>query len=143
VAGLKAFLQFAEKGHLSIRPEDVEDAMNRQHLSISICQKLQEKGLEVKSNIGTSGYKVDIGIVHPDRPHQYILGIIIDGHYYYNAHTANDRELIMPSVLNALGWNIHRVWTMDWFENSDKIVDAIVEKVKELQTQPEVEEKET
>lgn len=143
VAGLKAFLQFAEKGHLSIRPEDVEDAMNRQHLSISICQKLQEKGLEVKSNIGTSGYKVDIGIVHPDRPHQYILGIIIDGHYYYNAHTANDRELIMPSVLNALGWNIHRVWTMDWFENSDKIVDAIVEKVKELQTQPQVEEKET
>jgi hypothetical protein len=141
VAGLKAFLQFAEKGHLSIRPEDVREALDRHHLSESISKKLEEKGLEVKCNIGTSGFKVDIGIVHPDKPQQYILGIVIDGHYYFNAHTTNDREMVMPSVLKALGWNIHRIWTMDWYENSNKIVDAIVEKIKHLQTQPEVKEK--
>jgi hypothetical protein len=47
--------------------------LNKQHLSASISKKLQEKGLEVKCNIGTSGFKVDIGIVHPDKPQQYIL----------------------------------------------------------------------
>lgn len=140
VAGLKAFLQFAEKGHLSIRPEDVQEALNKQHLSSSISKKLQEKGLEVKCNIGTSGFKIDIGVVHPNKPQQYILGVMLDGHYYYNAQTTNDREMVMPSVLKSLGWNIHRIWTMDWFENSDKIIDNIVEKVKQLQTQPEVEE---
>lgn len=140
VAGLKAFLQFAEKGHLSVRPEDVQEALNKQHLSASISKKLLEKGLEVKCNIGTSGFKIDIGVVHPDKPQQYILGIIIDGHYYYNAQTTNDREMVMPSVLKALGWNVHRIWTMDWHENSDKIIDTIVEKVKQLQTQPEVKE---
>ena len=138
VAGLKAFLQFAEKGHLSVRPEDVQETLNKQHLSTSISKKLQEKGLVVKCNIGTSGFKVDIGIVHPDKPQQYILGIVVDGHYYYNAHTTNDREMVMPSVLKALGWDIHRIWTIDWRENSDKIIDAIIEKVKQLQTQPEV-----
>lgn len=140
VAGLKAFLQFAEKGHLSVRPEDVQEALSMQHLSSSISKKLQEKGLEVKCNIGTSGFKVDIGIVHPDKPQQYILGVVIDGHYYYNAQTTNDREMVMPSVLKALGWNVHRIWTMDWYENSDKIIDSIIEKVKHLQTQPEVKE---
>jgi len=140
VAGLKAFLQFAEKGHLSIRLEDVQEALDRQHLSASISKKLEEKGLEVKCNIGTSGFKVDIGIVHSDKPQQYILGIVIDGHYYFNAHTTNDREMVMPSVLKALGWNVHRIWTMDWYENSNVIVDAIVEKVKHLQTQPEIKE---
>ena len=45
--------------------------------------------------------------------------------------------MVMPSVLKALGWNIHRIWTIDWHENSDKIIDAIIEKVKQLQTQPE------
>ncbi len=140
VAGLKAFLQFAEKGHLSVRPEDVQEALNKQHLSASVSKKLLEKGLEVKCNIGTSGFKIDIGVVHPDKPQQYILGIIIDGHYYYNAQTTNDREMVMPSVLKALGWNVHRIWTMDWHENSDKIIDTIVEKVKQLQTQPEVKE---
>jgi len=140
VAGLKAFMQFAEKGSLSVRPEDVQETLNRQHLSASVSKKLQEKGVEVKCNIGTSGFKVDIGIVHPDKPQQYILGIVVDGHYYYNAHTTNDREMVMPSVLKALGWNIHRIWTIDWFENSDKIIDAIIERVKQLQTQPEFKE---
>ena len=138
VAGLKAFLQFAEKGHLSVRPEDVQQAFSKQHLSASISKKLQEKGLEFKCNIGTSGFKVDIGILHPDKPQQYILGIVVDGHYYYNAHTTNDREMVMPSVLKALGWNIHRIWTVDWYENSDRIIDTIIEKVKQLQTQLEV-----
>jgi len=138
VAGLKAFLQFAVNGHLSVRPEDVQETFNKQNLSASISKKLQERGLEVKCNIGTSGFKVDIGIVHSDKPKQYILGILVDGHYYYNAHTTNDREMIMPSVLKALGWNIHRIWTMDWHENSEKIIDSIIEKVKQLQTQPEV-----
>lgn len=140
VAGLKAFLQFAEKGHLSVRHEDVQETLSKQHLSASISKMLQEKGFEVKCNIGTSGFKVDIGIVHPDKPQQYILGIVVDGHYYYNAHTTNDREMVMPSVLKALGWNIHRIWTIDWYENSDKIVDTIIERVKQLQTQPEVKE---
>src|SRR5690606_11783617 len=69
--------------------------------------------------------------------HEYILGIILDGHYYYNAHTANDREMDMPSVLKALGWNIHRIWTMDWFENSDRIIKEIIEKVKDIRENPE------
>ncbi|QIY84001.1 DUF3320 domain-containing protein [Chryseobacterium sp. NEB161] len=137
VAGLKAFLHFAEKGHLSIRPEDIQETRNKQHLSETISKRLKEKGVEVKCNIGTSGFKVDIGIVHPDKPEQYILGIVVDGHYYYNARTTNDREMVMPSVLKALGWNIHRVWTIDWYENSEKIVDTIIEKVKQLQTRSE------
>ncbi len=138
VAGLKAFLQFAEKGHLSLRHEDVQESLHKQNLSASIGKKLQEKGLEVKCNIGTSGFKVDIGIIHPDKPQQYILGIVVDGFYYYNAHTTNDREMVMPSVLKALGWNIHRIWTIDWHENSNKIIDTIIEKVRHLQTVPEV-----
>ncbi|MBO9592822.1 MAG: DUF3320 domain-containing protein [Niabella sp.] len=140
VAGLKAFLQFAEKGYLGVRPEDVQDALSKQHLSVSVSKKLQERGLAVRCNIGTSGFKVDIGIVHPDKPQQYILGIVIDGYYYYNAHTANDREMVMPSVLKALGWDLHRIWTIDWHENAGKIIDTIVERVRQLQTAAEIKE---
>src|SRR5690606_23957226 len=60
----------------------------------------------------------------------------------FNAHTTNDREMVMPSVLKVLGWNVYRIWTMDWYENSNKIVDKIVEKVKHLQTLPEIKEEE-
>ncbi|MCK9523173.1 MAG: DUF3320 domain-containing protein [Proteobacteria bacterium] len=137
VAGLKAFLQFAENGNLTLRHEDVQESINQKHLSASISKKLIAKGLEVKCNIGTSGFKVDIGILHPNKPQQYILGIVVDGLYYYNAHTTNDREMIMPSVLKSLGWQIHRVWSIDWYENSDEIIEIIVEKVRKLQNQAE------
>lgn len=137
VAGLKAFLEFAENGHLSIRPDEVQEISNREHLSGAISERLREKGLTVRCNIGTSGFKIDIGIVDPDKPQKYILGIVIDGYYYLNAHTTNDREMVMPAVLKALGWNIHRIWTIDWYENADQIIDAIVDRVKQLQSQPD------
>lgn len=139
VAGLKAFLQFADKGLLSVRSEDIQESLNKQQLAKSISEKIQAEGLQVKCNIGTSGFKVDIGIIHPDKPQEYILGILVDGLYYYNANTTNDREMVMPSVLKSLGWNIHRIWTIDWYENSGKVIDAIIEKVKQIQSQPVIE----
>ncbi len=132
VAGLKSFLQFAEKGYLALRPQDIANNLNSYQLSKAISKKLEEKGLQVKTNIGTSGFKVDIGIVHPQNENQYILGILIDGEYYYNAQTTNDREMVMPAVLGGLGWKLHRIWSMDWYENSSLIINAIVAKVQQL-----------
>lgn len=138
VASLKAFLNFAENGYLNIRKEETLEFTNRQHLSESIAKKIMERGYDTHCNIGTSGFKVDIGIVHPEKQEQYILGIVIDGHYYYDAQTTNDRERVIPSVLKNLGWNIHRIWTVDWYENPNRIIDALIEKVENLKNQPEV-----
>lgn len=136
VAGLKAFLQFAQHGQLALRAQDVQK--ESAGLAKTIAGRLQEKGLQVQCDIGTSGFKVDIGIVHPDKKQQYLLGILIDGDYYYNARTANDRERVMPSVLESLGWNLHRVWAMEWYENSEKVIDAIMEKADQLAQQPDI-----
>ncbi len=132
VAGLKAFLQYAEKGQLSLKSEDMIQFENKEQLSKSISKRLQNEGLQVKCNVGTSGFKIDVAVIHPDRPQEYILGIVVDGDYYYNAHTTNDREIVMPSVLKSLGWNIYRIWTIDWFENSKSIIDMILKKVDSL-----------
>ncbi|MCH5716811.1 DUF3320 domain-containing protein [Niabella hibiscisoli] len=136
VAGLKAFLQFAQNGQLALRVQDMQQ--EQAGLARTIAQRLRNRGLQVKCDIGTSGFKVDIGIMHPVKKQQYLLGILIDGDYYYNARTANDRERVMPVVLQSLGWNLHRVWTMDWYENSEKVVDAIIQKVEWLSQQPDI-----
>lgn len=140
VAGLKAFLNFAEKGQLALQPDNDMKERSRQQLSEFVSRSLVDKGLQVKCNIGTSGFKIDVGIVHPNNEHRFILGIVIDGYYYYNAKTSNDRELVMPSVLKGLGWNIHRIWSLDWHENAAQIIEAIVQRINHLKEQPEVEE---
>lgn len=139
VAGLKAFLNFAEKGQLIVQAEHIEDHHRKQQLSESISKCLKKKGLKVQCNIGSSEYKVDIGIVHPEKPQEFILGIVIDGYYYYKSRTTNDRELVMPSVLKSLGWNIYRIWSLDWYENSSEIIETIVEKVIQLKETPAIE----
>lgn len=124
VKGLKGFLNFAEKGLLPVTnmPNKNEQKKN---LIEAISNYLTNNELEVKTNIGTSDYRLDIGIVDPENKDQYVLGILIDGENYIKTQTTNDRELLIPSVLESLGWNIYRIWTLDWIKNKEQIVAEI------------------
>lgn len=133
VSALKGFLKYAESGLLSKSASSKELVQKGQKsLAEPICQRLQERGLKVRANVGTSDFKVDIAIQHPDRPELYLLGILIDGRNYHEALTSNDRETVMPPVLNGLGWNLFRIWTLDWMHNADAIVERILTRVEEL-----------
>lgn len=132
VAGLKSFLNFAEKGHLVLDASRINMEDTQFNLTQDIANRLRAEGLSVNVNIGTSDYRVDLGIVHPNHPQRYILSILLDGMNYFLAETTNDRELVLPKMLESLGWNIFRIWTLDWVENSDDIVEAILEKVNAL-----------
>lgn len=124
VAGLKRFLEFAEKGEAlnrGIRLVSTEEAS----IELIIAAKLRERGYNVHTNIGASGYKIDIAIVDKENPGNYLLGIICDGENYKRTKTTRDREIVQSSVLRMLGWNICRVWTLDWWENPAGILELI------------------
>ena len=38
----------------------------------------------------------------------------------------SDREIVQPSVLKSLDWRIKRVWTLDWFERPDHVIENIL-----------------
>src|SRR5690606_37925140 len=76
---------------------------------------------------------VDIGIINPDNDKEYILGILVDGDNYNHINTTNDRELLAPNVLKGLGWNIYRIWTLDWLKNKDKCIQEIKQLLKDIQ----------
>ncbi|MDN5614154.1 MAG: hypothetical protein L0G33_11305, partial [Staphylococcus equorum] len=63
---------------------------------------------------------------------KYKLAILIDGQNYYQAQTANDRNIIQPSVLEGLGWNIHRIWTIDWYEGKNKEIEKVLSKIESI-----------
>ncbi|MGE0932195.1 DUF3320 domain-containing protein [Peijinzhouia sedimentorum] len=136
VKGFKAFLNFAEKSQFN-SADSIAKVPDQYSLIESIALYLNDMGLEVKTDIGTSDYRVDIGIVHPNNKHQYILGILVDGKNYFNTQTTNDRELLIPSVLQSLGWNIYRIWALDWMKNKSKIFAKISEQIQSILSQPE------
>lgn len=125
VAGLKGFLEFAGKGKNIITQKSNTKIKEKDALIEEISNEIVKLGYEVKCNIGYSEYKMDIGVVNPKNRQTYILGILLDGKNCKNSATAKDRFVLQPDILTGLGWKLMRVWTLDWLDNPQKVVDSI------------------
>jgi hypothetical protein len=127
VIGLKNFLEFAQKGSEIL----VNTSKNKESQMINqIAQRLEEEGYEVSTSVGTSGLKVDIAIADPLNPDKYMMGIICDGENYYRLKTIRDREVVQPSVLGMLGWNLMHVWSIDWLFNREIVMKNLLSSIK-------------
>lgn len=128
-AALKTFLHTAEQG-VPARDFD-DDSARLPPLEIQIAEALSSRGYEVDRRIGIAGLFVDLAIKDPDEEGRYLLGIECDGEDYHSARSARDRDRIHTNVLRRQGWDIHRVWTVDWLnqptEQLDRLVMAAVE----------------
>jgi very-short-patch-repair endonuclease len=123
----QTFLEYAEAGgtdRLAATPN-----MVCQPVIEAIVNSLQAKGFDVRRNIGESGLFVDLGIIDPSFPDQYLLGIEIDGASYAAMKSTRDRDRLQYEILCGNGWNIHRVWTPAWVAHPalefEKILRAI------------------
>lgn len=140
VKGLKNFLNFSEKG-LVYQNSTIQN-QNEKSIVSSIAQFLETHDLKVKTNIGTSDYKIDIGVIDPENESEYLLAILVDSENYFKISTTNDRELLAPSVLKGLGWNVFRIWTLDWIKNKEKIVVEIKTLLEQIKNNVKIKEEE-
>ena len=130
VRALKAFLAYAETG---VMPEDlpyestfaVDSPFQR-----AVAKRLRERGYEVHDEVATVGKFIDIGIVDPDKPGRYLIGIECDGASYHSARSARDRDRLREQVLTDLGWKLHRIWSTDWFRNPERELERAVEAIE-------------
>ncbi len=130
VAGLKRFLEYAERGQRTTI--DTQTVVNAGHtIEEIIARELRKRGHNVHTDIGCSGYRVDMGIVDPKNPKRYLLGIQCDGQNYRQTKTARDREIVHHHVLRLLGWNITRIWTLDWWEKPERVLNEIEQEIEE------------
>ena len=133
VAALKEFIAYAAGKELPADENSVGSSDESiSGISASICSALKEKGYETDLLVGHSEYKIDIGVIDPDSPEKYILGILLDGASYGQSKTARDREIGQVSVLRGLGWRILRVWSMDWWDNRKKEIDRILKELESI-----------
>jgi very-short-patch-repair endonuclease len=84
----------------------------------------------IRTQVGCSGYRIDLAVAHQDRPGEFLLGIECDGASYHSSPTARDRDRLRQQVLERLGWKIHRVWSTDWFRNKPEQVGLLVERIR-------------
>ncbi|MGW7258700.1 DUF3320 domain-containing protein [Streptomyces sp. NPDC054834] len=118
VQHLKRFLEYARSGPGVLEPAGENCAVEtRTPFEKEVQRVLTGWGYDVQAQIGVAGYRIGLGIRHPDMPGTYALGIECDGAMYHSAFVARDRDRLRESVLRGLGWRLYRVWSTDWYRN--------------------------
>jgi very-short-patch-repair endonuclease len=130
VAHLKRFLSFAQLGAraFATMPNaplgEVESPFEA-----AVAERLRGKGWVLHPQVGVSGFRVDLGIVDPDRPGAYLAGVECDGATYHRGATARDRDRLRQAVLEGLGWHVIRIWSTDWWTGAARETERLHEQL--------------
>jgi superfamily I DNA and/or RNA helicase/very-short-patch-repair endonuclease len=127
VVTLYQYLKYAERGPKSLginfsRLDGFDSKIEK-----AVASDIQNMGYQVTPKVGFSGYRIDLGVVDPTNPENFILGVECDGNTYRSSYSARDRDRLREQVLNQLGWQIHRVWSPTWVSRRDSEVKRLKE----------------
>lgn len=96
-----------------------------------VCNKLLEKGYKVKSQYGVGGYRIDL-VITSDDGKDNILGIECDGRLYHSSKFARERDYHRQKYLESRGWNIYRIWSINWWKNPQLEIKKIEDYLSKL-----------
>jgi very-short-patch-repair endonuclease len=127
---LRKYLEYAEvRGRADVVGSGAQPDSD---FEVEVAERLRARSYVVDYQVGVSGYKIDLGVRHPDFPEQYLVGVECDGAAYHSSKSARDRDRIREEVLQSKGWNLIRVWSTDWFENADVQTTRLIHKIEEI-----------
>jgi very-short-patch-repair endonuclease len=130
-ADLKAFLRFAEDRMLSsLDTNDEPSGDFDSDFERDVYDVLRASGHRVHTQVGCGGYRIDLAVSHPKQKGVFALGIECDGAAYHSGPTARDRDRLRPSVLEGLGWKLHRIWSTDWVYERQREMKRVEEAIE-------------
>ena len=129
VAGLKAFLEFAEKGRTSIAVKNDEVIINKSGIGKYVAEELSTYGYECRCDVGVSDFKIDVAVVDPKNKHNFILAILCDGESRFSV---KDRNVMQIQTLKRNNWNVIRLYSINFFNNPKREIKKIKEYLDKL-----------
>lgn len=126
---LRTFLEYAMTQKMPDIPQvsdfDVDSPFQRE-----VAARLSERGYHVDQEVASGGRFIDIGIRDPERPGRYIIGIECDGATYHSSRSARERDRLREQQLRSLGWELHRIWSPDWFRYPERELNKAVKAIE-------------
>jgi very-short-patch-repair endonuclease len=124
------------RNHRELTKLNISNLIFESTLEELIYDRLRGLGYEVSTQVGYSGYRIDLAIVHPDDPSRYILGIECDGAMFHSAKSTRERDVTRQEFLQNRGWIIERIWSTNWWRNPDREIERIKKRVEILRSEP-------
>ncbi len=124
VAGLKAFLEFAEKGKTSLAINSDELKKTQSGIGKYIAQELRTYGYECRYDVGVSDFKIDCAVIDPKNKKRFILAILCDGTTAQRS-SAKDRNILQIQTLKLNNWNVLRLFTINFINNPKREIKKV------------------
>jgi hypothetical protein len=122
-AVLKKFLEYAKSGVL--KEHYVSEGEPDSFFEEDVADEIRTLGYNVDYQVGTAGFKIDLGVLDPENPNHHILAVECDGATYHSALSARERDRMRQSVLEGFGWHFHRIWSTDWFYQRKQEIERL------------------
>ena len=94
-----------------------------------VADALRARGYEIDTQVGIGGYRIDIAV---RKGGKYVLGIECDGKLYCTPSSARERDYHRQKYLESRGWCIKRIWSMDWWRDSEAEINKICALIETL-----------
>lgn len=144
---LRDYIDFAIRGAGALIAENKENdtVWFDSPFEEAVYDFITANGYDVKTQVGCSGYRIDMAVRHPVYTGRFALGIECDGASYHSARTARERDRLRQTILENMGWKFYRIWSTDWIKDPDSegknLLAAISDAIRDYQ-EPEPAHKE-
>lgn len=127
---LRDYLDLAQKGAAAVAGNSPGTRRVDRHRE-QIAQQLRARGMNVRTAVGLSNFKIDLVVSSPERPDKPLVAVLLDGEDWAERKTVGDRDGLPQQVLtNVLGWPATmRIWMPDWHSNANAVCNRVRSKV--------------
>ena len=129
VAGLKAFLDFAQKGRNTLAIPSGNLTAKKVGIGKYIAEELSSYGYDCRYDVGVSDFKIDVAVVDPKNKQRFILAIMCDAP---NAFSVKDRNVLQLQTLKRNNWNVTRVYSINYYNNPKREIKRIKDLLDKL-----------
>ncbi|WP_245910883.1 AAA domain-containing protein [Nonlabens arenilitoris] len=116
--------------------DDEEERTKRLPIINQLKEVLENDGYIVDNAIGQSHFKCDLALRKSDSK-SYELAILIDRSTHYATDDILEQYSQKPAVLKAFGWKLQHIYSKDWLEQPERVLEKIKQKLEGKEEDPE------
>jgi hypothetical protein len=130
IRDLRAYLELAQRGAENVLATARAATSTDLHRE-DLAEALRARGLEVRTNVGLSDFKVDLAVSPAGQPGGATTAVLLDGPGWAQRGTVADRDALPVEVLGGLmHWPaVERVWLPEWLADREGVLDRLVTSV--------------
>ncbi len=97
-----------------------------------IKERLQKQGYEVAEHVGQSDFKCSLAVKMNPGDEEYTMSILLDDDRHYSNYNLVEQYYQRPAILRSFGWRTLHVFSKDWLQNPDRVMENVIRCINEV-----------